>query len=69
MNAQTALDQYNEYLDNSIDVPVQVAGIHFDGSTILRTLDPIAYRVGFHDYLDAERIDLDELEGWEDLDL
>lgn len=69
MNAQTALDQYNEYLDNSVDVPVQVAGINFDGSRILRTLDPIAYRVGFDDYLDAEGIDLDELDGWEDLDL
>lgn len=67
MNAQTALDQYNEYLDSR--APIVIIGSEFDRSRILRTLDPIAYRVGFHDYLEAEGIDLEELEGWGDLDL
>ena len=44
-----------------------VAGILFAPSGILRECDPIAYRVGFHDWADAEGIDTDELEDDADL--
>ncbi len=48
---------------------VEVAGMQFDGSRVLLDLDPIAYRVGFFDWLDGEGIDSDDLddEGYDDL--
>lgn len=34
---------------------------------ILRKVDPIVYREGFHDWLDVQGIDIDSLEDDEDL--
>lgn len=42
---------------------VEIAGISFDRSRILREIDPTAYRCGLHDFIDAEGIDSDDLEG------
>ena len=42
---------------------IEIMGISFDRSRILREIDPIAYRSGLFDYIDAEGIDSDDLEG------
>lgn len=52
-----ALDAYNQMLDES--GPVVVGGIEFSPSAILREMDPIAYGVGFNDYMDSMEIDYD----------
>lgn len=52
-----AINAYDEYLNEIY--PNQVMDI--DASRILREVDPIAYRVGFHEYVDAEGIDSDDL--------
>ena len=44
-------DQFNEMLDESGEV--DVAGLEFYPSQILGKLDPIAYRCGLNDYVDA----------------
>lgn len=67
MDAMEALEAYTESL-NAGEWPT-VAGMEFAPSDILKELDPIAFRTGFHDWLDAEGIDLDELEGFESLDI
>lgn len=57
-----ALSEYDDMLD---DVHGEFMG--YLASHILREADPIAYRVGFHDWIDGEGIDIDSLE--EDADL
>lgn len=63
-----ALDAYDEAL-NEVHGPVMVAGYEFGTSRTLKELDPIAYRVGFHDWLDSEGIDSDDLTGWDEVEL
>ncbi|QDK01519.1 hypothetical protein SEA_LEEROYJENKINS_124 [Microbacterium phage LeeroyJenkins] len=67
-NYSEAIAAYDEALNDHY-FPVIAGGIEFDRSRILRELDPIAYRVGFFDWLDAEGIDSDDLddEGYDDL--
>lgn len=60
VDEQDALGSYDEMLDEP--GPVTVAGQDFDPSRILREVDPIAYRVGFSDYLDAQGWTLEEAE-------
>lgn len=66
-NYSEAIAAYDEYLDEFSTV--EVAGQEFAGSRVLFDLDPIAYRVGFFDWLDGEGIDSDDLddEGYDDL--
>lgn len=66
-NYSEAIAAYDEYLDEFSTV--DVAGQDFAGSVVLIPLDPIAYRVGFFDWLDGEGIDSDDLddEGYDDL--
>ena len=45
------LDEYDSLLDEA--GPVTVAGLEFYPSQILGKLDPIAYRCGLNDYVDA----------------
>lgn len=49
---------YRDALDDA--GPVTVAGSEFAPSRVLAELDPIAYRVGFSDWADAD--------GWEETD-
>lgn len=44
---------YDEVL-NSFDGPVTVGGVTFDASRVLRQLDPVAYQVGFNDWVDSQ---------------
>ena len=61
----TAVQSYDEMLDETLSVSLQEMG-GFDASRVLKALDPIAYRCGFHDWLDGEGIDSDTLTGsWE----
>lgn len=53
-----AMAAYDDMLDEVY--PDQIMGLA--ASRILREVDPIAYRVGFHDWLDGEGVDSDDLE-------
>ena len=53
-------DLYKEMLDECYPM-VKVAGMEYETSRALYELDPIAYRVGFNDWLDS----LDPCEGCE----
>lgn len=58
-----AIEAYDDMLDEVYGEPMG-----YPASRILREVDPIAYRVGFHDWLDAEDIDSDTLAGnWDEL--
>jgi hypothetical protein len=56
---EEALEMYEQMLDES--GPVIVGGIEFSPSAILKEMDPIAYDVGFNDYMNSMDIDTDEL--------
>lgn len=49
---------YDDMLDD-VYGDVEIAGLTYSTSHALKEVDPIAYRVGFSDWLDAE--------GWEEL--
>lgn len=50
-------DMINEYHE------VQIMGLEYTASDVLRKVDPTAYRCGLLDYADACGVDTDELEG------
>lgn len=52
-----AINAYDDMLD---ELYGELMG--YAASRILREVDPIAYRVGFHDWIDSEGIDSDDLE-------
>lgn len=52
-----ALDAYDAMLDDNYG---DFMG-SYPASRVLREMDPIAYRVGFHDWLDSEEVDYDDL--------
>lgn len=52
-----AYHQYDEML-NECYPTVIVCGYEFDPARALKELDPIAYRCGFNDWLDAEGLEL-----------
>ena len=56
-----AIAAYDESLDEA-NGSFEIGYLTFDASRVLRKLDPIAYRVGFFDWADAEDIDTDDLE-------
>lgn len=60
-----AIAAYDNYLDEVYDLGA--IGFSYDASRVLKAVDPIAYRVGFFDWADAEGIDTDDLEDDEDL--
>lgn len=53
IDEQDAEKQFNEMLDESY--PIEMMGIHFDASRVLKEIDPTAYRCTFNDWLDAMR--------------
>jgi hypothetical protein len=54
-----ALEMYDAMLDEVYGM-VEVAGMHYDTSNLLKNNDEIAYRCGFNDWCDAENITTDE---------
>jgi hypothetical protein len=63
---QEALDLYEQMLDEA--GPVVIGGIEFSPSASLKEMDPIAYGVGFNDYMDSMDIDTDDLDEDSDYD-
>lgn len=61
-----AIAAYDEFL-NEVHEWARVGWTDFAPADILKALDPIAYRVGFRDWADADGIDTDNLEDDEDL--
>lgn len=61
MTWDEAYEQYDEWLNEIGEV--RVGGLEYDAATVLRKVDPIAYRTGLNDWADSEGIDTDELEG------
>lgn len=55
---------YDEMLDDCYGV-VEVAGITYDTSRVLKECDPIAYRLGMNDYADSLMEDGYRVEGYE----
>ena len=47
------INRYDEMLDECYG-PVKMGTFIFDASSVLRELDPTAYRCGFNDWLDGE---------------
>lgn len=65
-----ALAAYDDMLDQTTgNGEVSIAGYAFQVHRAFKALDPTAYRVGFHDFLDAGGIDMDELQGWDEAEL
>ena len=56
-----AEESFDEQLDNG--GAVEIAGLDFWPSTILKECDPIAYRCYLYDFIDGEGVDSDDLEG------
>lgn len=49
-------EMYNEFLDECYG-ETEIAGYHYQTSRVLKEIDPIAYRCGFSDWLDAQMCD------------
>ena len=47
-----ALEMYGEMLDDC-EGPVELCGMTYSASYVLREIDPVAYRCGFNDYVDS----------------
>ena len=47
-----ALEMYEEMLDDC-EGPVELCGMTYSASHVLREVDPTAYRCGFNDYVDS----------------
>lgn len=58
VSLQAAIPMYAETLD--MDGTVNIAGYEFTQSVALYKLDPIAYRVGFYDFLAAMDLELED---------
>ena len=58
-----AVQSYDAYLDE-LDT-VTIGSLEYSVSRVLRTVDPIAYRCGFADWLDTEGLG-DAAEEWDD---
>ena len=72
-STNTMSDSYDEILD--CDGDVTVAGMQFAPSDIIKSCDPIAYRIGVNEYIDSQIEDLqweldrtDDAEEVEDLE-
>lgn len=61
----TAHTNYDDMLDE-VYPDLTVAGMGMSTSRVLKEVDPIAYRVGFSDWCDAEQITTDEDEADEE---
>jgi hypothetical protein len=54
--------RYNEMLDECYGT-VTIAGMEYETSRALKDTDPIAYRVGMHDYADS-LVTEGDIDGW-----
>ena len=56
-----AIESYNEMIEE-VHPAVNLLGVEYSPVVLIREVDPIAYRVGFYDYMDSLDVDTDELE-------
>ena len=56
-----AVAAYDDML-NECYPPVKIGGIEYDVARVWDKIDPIAYKCGWIDYMDALGVDTDELE-------
>lgn len=55
------VDAYDLHL-NEVHETVELLGVEYYASELLKSADPIAYKCGWIDWCDAEGIDTDDLE-------
>jgi methyl coenzyme M reductase subunit C-like uncharacterized protein (methanogenesis marker protein 7) len=53
---------YDEYIDDESNSEVNILGLTYSPSQVLKEIDPIAYRCYFNDWLDG--MDLVEIDGY-----
>jgi len=63
LTEEEAYEMYDEMLDQCYE-PYNMSGMIYMPSDILKECDPIAYRVGFSDYVDTLAQDGTPVEGW-----
>jgi hypothetical protein len=65
MSEHELVEAYEDMLDEVYGL-VEVAGMSYDTSVLLKNADPIAYHVGMSDYADVLMSDDEnlEIEGW-----
>lgn len=51
---QDALEQYDEFLNEMGNVII--GGLQYEQSEALKRVDPVAYRCGFNDWADGEKL-------------
>ena len=51
-----ALEQYDEFLNGLGDVTI--GGLQYEQSEALKRVDPVAYRCGFNDWADCEKLSI-----------
>ena len=57
MSPQLTDSELHDMYDNMIDEcsePVRIGSLTYTPSDVLRTVDPVAYRCGFNDWLDSQ---------------
>ena len=52
ISERMAEEMYDEMLDDC-EGPVELCGMTYSASQVLREVDPVAYRCGFNDYVDS----------------
>ena len=52
ISERVAEEMYDEMLDDC-EGPVELCGMTYSASHVLRVVDPVAYRCGFNDYVDS----------------
>jgi hypothetical protein len=52
ISERQAAEMYEEMLDDC-EGPVELCGMTYSASHVLREVDPTAYRCGFNDYVDS----------------
>lgn len=55
---EEAGDEFDQMLDDGGDI--NIGGLGYAPSFALKNVDPIAYRMGLLDYIDAQDVDSDE---------
>jgi hypothetical protein len=63
LTEEQALERYDEMLDDAYPM-LTIGWSEFYPSAVLKELDPIAYRVGFHDFVDSLQEDGEKVEGY-----
>jgi hypothetical protein len=64
LTEEQAYEAYEEMLDEVYET-VRIGDLEFDPSAVLKQCDPIAYHLGFADYVNSLMEDGEKVEGWD----